>query len=414
MKGLSLICLCTAAGLAYSPAVLSAAPDIRDTVKVQNSERLSAAESAADISRNVDSTAVLLNDTSGTWTLRRCIEYALVENISLQKSRIAVDDANVDIKTAKGALFPSLSFSTSHSVINRPYQESSATVSGTEILESNSNTSYTGNYGLNAQWTVYNGGRNRKTIRQEELNTRIAELDVSSTANDIMESIAQTYIQILYANESVDVNRNTLEVSTAQLERGKELLASGSISRADYAQLESQVSNDKYQLVTAQTTLQDYRLQLKQVRPFHVEGPGVPARGRHKLHVEAEAFAELVQAAEHGIAGLGRAGAGTGGGRILLPRLAGGRGNGLHAVVFKPLTHQRGDIPGKLLLRCGRVHGKGQYQHAGFGRLRRSRPCKQAHGKACQTRKNVAHKALPISVQGCGPYFPQVPGYASL
>ena len=270
MKGLSLICLCTAAGLAYSPAVLSAAPDIRDTVKVQNSERMSAEESAADISRNVDSTAVLLNDTSGTWTLRRCIEYALAENISLQKSRIAVDDANVDIKTAKGALFPSLSFSTSHSMINRPYQESSATVSGTEILESNSNTSYTGNYGLNAQWTVYNGGRNRKTIRQEELNTRIAELDVSSTANDIMESIAQTYIQILYANESVDVNRNTLEVSTAQLERGKELLASGSISRADYAQLESQVSNDKYQLVTAQTTLQDYRLQLKQL--LEIEG----------------------------------------------------------------------------------------------------------------------------------------------
>ena len=51
----------------------------------------------------------------------------------------------------------------------------------------------------------------------------------------------------------------------AQFERGKELFSAGSISRADYAQLEAQVSNDRYQLVTAQTTLSDYRLQLKQL-----------------------------------------------------------------------------------------------------------------------------------------------------
>ena len=206
-----------------------------------------------------------LLDTGSLWTLRKCIEYAMEENITLKKSRISVENAEVDIKSAKGALFPNLSFSTGQSVINRPYQENSATVSGTEILESNSNTSYTGNYGLNAQWTVYNGGKTRKTIQQNELSSRIASLDVENTANSIMESIAQVYVQILYADESLDVNRNTLEVSIAQMERGRELLAAGSISKADYAQLAAQVSNDRYQLVTAQTTLNDYKLQLKQL-----------------------------------------------------------------------------------------------------------------------------------------------------
>ena len=36
-------------------------------------------------------------------------------------------------------------------------------------------------------------------------------------------------------------------------------------SQSDLAQLEAQVSTDKYQLVTAQATLQDYKLQLKQL-----------------------------------------------------------------------------------------------------------------------------------------------------
>ena len=93
----------------------------------------------------------------------------------------------------------------------------------------------------------------------------MAVLDVATTYNDIEQSIAQLYIQILYADESVKVNENTLQVSEAQRDRGKQLLDAGSIARSDYAQLEAQVSTDRYQLVTAQATLQDYKLQLKQL-----------------------------------------------------------------------------------------------------------------------------------------------------
>ena len=199
------------------------------------------------------------------WTLEDCIDYALRENISLRKSRINAASSDVDVLTAKAALFPNLSFSTSQNLVNRPYQETGNSVSGTEILRNNGKTSYNGNYGLNAQWTVYNGNKRSKTIEQEKLNNQIAELDISTTANSIEESITQLYVQILYASESVNVNRNTLSVSQAQCERGKQLLAAGSLSKADYAQLEAQVSSDNYQLVTSQAALQDYKLQLKQL-----------------------------------------------------------------------------------------------------------------------------------------------------
>ena len=199
------------------------------------------------------------------WSLQDCLDYALENNITLQQSRIAAESSAVDVKTAKSALFPNLSFSTSHSLINRPYRQTGSTVSGTEILQSEGSTSYTGNYGLNAGWTIYSGGANRKSVRQAELDTRIALLDADAVANSIEESITQTYVQILYAAESVNVNRNTLEVSIAQSERGRQLLEAGSLSKADYAQLQAQVSSDKYQLVTSEATLQDYKLQLKQL-----------------------------------------------------------------------------------------------------------------------------------------------------
>lgn len=212
--------------------------------------------------------ALQARDSTGTvsvWTLEDCIGYALQNNITIRQSRLNTESAAVDIKTAKAAMFPDLSFSTSQSVINRPYQENSTTVSGTELLLSNSSTSYSGSYGLNAQWTVFSGGRLRKTVKQDELAHRQSMLEEQTQSNSIVEAIASTYIQILYASESVNVNRNTLEVSIAQMERGKELLDAGSLSTADYAQLEAQVSNDRYQLVVSRNSLADYKLQLKQL-----------------------------------------------------------------------------------------------------------------------------------------------------
>ena len=161
--------------------------------------------------------------------------------------------------------FPSLSFSTGQNVTNRPYQETSNTVSGTEIISSDSKTTYNGNYGLNAQWTLWNGNKRLNAIKQKKTSQQIAGLTVAETENSLQEQIAQIFIQILYADESVKINQNTLQVSQATYDRGKELFHKGSISKADLAQLESQVGSDKYQLVISESSLRDYKLQLKQL-----------------------------------------------------------------------------------------------------------------------------------------------------
>lgn len=199
------------------------------------------------------------------WTLDDCIDYALEKNIGLQQDKISLEETSVDVKTARAALFPSLSFSSGHNVTNRPYQEQSNMVSGTEIISSDSKTTYNGNYGLSAQWTLWNGNKRLNTIKQRKTSREIAGLTVAETENSLQEQITQLFIQILYADESVKINENTLQVSRATYERGQELFKEGSISKADLAQLEAQVSSDKYQLVTAESSLRDYKLQLKQL-----------------------------------------------------------------------------------------------------------------------------------------------------
>ena len=199
------------------------------------------------------------------WNLQACIDYALQQNITIRKNRLNAESAEVDVKTAKAALFPSLTASVSQRIVNRPNSQTNTIIDGDNITSSQSKTSYNGSYGIDANWTLYNGSKRLNTLKQQRMNNRIAELSVAESENTIEESITQIYVQILYAAEAVKVNEATLDVSRAECERARALLAAGSIARSDLAQLEAQVSTDKYQLVTAQATLQDYKLQLKQL-----------------------------------------------------------------------------------------------------------------------------------------------------
>ena len=186
------------------------------------------------------------------WDLQTCIDYALRQNITIRKNRLNAESAEVDVKTAKAALFPSLTASVSQRIVNRPNSETNTIIDGDNITSSQSKTSY-------------NGSKRLNTLKQQRMNNRIAELSVAESENNIEESITQIYVQILYAAEAVKVNEATLAVSRAECERARALLAAGSIAKSDLAQLEAQVSTDNYQLVTAQATLQDYKLQLKQL-----------------------------------------------------------------------------------------------------------------------------------------------------
>ena len=178
------------------------------------------------------------------WDLQACIDYALQQNITIRKNGLNAESAQVDVKTARAALFPSLSASVSQRVVNRPKSETNTIIDGDNITSSQSKTSYNGSYGIDANWTLYNGGKRLNTIKQQQLNNRIAELSVAQSENSIEESIAQTYVQILYAAEAVKVNESTLEVSQAECERARQLLEAGSIAKSDLAQLEAQVSTE--------------------------------------------------------------------------------------------------------------------------------------------------------------------------
>lgn len=200
------------------------------------------------------------------WTMQECIDYAMENNITLQKSILQKQSATEDLKGAKGALLPSLSASTNQSVGYQPWKDAGiATVTNGTVNTKVDKTYYNGSYGLNAQWTVWNGGKNTNNVKLKGIAEDDAELQTKETANTILQRIAQIFTQILYLDESVKVNEQMLETAKKNEERGKEMVNVGKMSKADLAQLTAQRATDEYNIVETRSQLLNYKLQLKQL-----------------------------------------------------------------------------------------------------------------------------------------------------
>lgn len=198
------------------------------------------------------------------WTLQECIDYALQHNINIQKTSVQRRSAHEDVLQSQAALLPSLSASTNHSVNYTPWVSGGISTDGYS-RSSIDKVYYNGSYSVSGNWTVWNGNRNRNTVRLNRLAEEAASLDSAVQARTIEEQIMQLYVQILYSTEAIAVNRESLATSTSNESRGREMVDVGKMSRVDLAQLTSQRAQDEYNVVAAESQVREYKRQLKQL-----------------------------------------------------------------------------------------------------------------------------------------------------
>lgn len=200
---------------------------------------------------------VLMAETS-TWSYSDCVDYAREHNISLRKSRLNEETSAYNLDEAKAQWQPTLDFATSQGLTNYPWGKG------------NKNT-YNSSYGLNAGWTVWNGGQRENTIKRNELQTRIDKLNTDNIMRTLETDLLQVYINILYAREAIGIYEEAANLSQAQAERARALMEAGRLSRVDYAQLQAQYEQDKYGVVNARGTYDTRRMELKKLLELGID-----------------------------------------------------------------------------------------------------------------------------------------------
>jgi outer membrane protein len=191
------------------------------------------------------------------WTLEKCINYALENNITIQQYELSTEYQENQLQQSKNNRLPNLSANVSQGVnFGR-----SETLDGTYNNYTRANTSAD----LGANVLIWNGGRIKNTVKQNEFSFKASLEDFQKAKDDITLNIASAYLEILFAQELIQVSKKQVEQTKRQIERSRQLVEAGTIARGALLEAKSQLAREELELVNNKNNLQLAYLNLAQI-----------------------------------------------------------------------------------------------------------------------------------------------------
>jgi outer membrane protein len=193
----------------------------------------------------------------GPWSLSDCINYALDHNITVQQSKLTVEQREVELNTAQMSRLPSVSASASENL-------SFGRGLTADNTYSNSNTTST-SFSLGSSVPIFQGFDITNSIKLGKLNLEAATVDLEKARDDIRVAVAQAYVQILYDQELLRVAKEQTQHDAELLEQVRERLAAGKVSEAEVSAQQATLAQSRQSEIQAAGNLDIAVLELTQL-----------------------------------------------------------------------------------------------------------------------------------------------------
>ncbi len=214
------------------------------------------------------------DDENKTWTLEECINYALKNNLSIQRGELDVRDTEIQLTQSKADIYPNLSMGGGYS--NRWGRSIDPTTNLFETQRIQS-LGVQGNSGI----TVYGGFQLRNRIKQNRINMEVSSYDLESAENDVMLSVTNAFLNVILDYELLDNAEIQLSTTKAQLETVRKQVRVGALPYSNELDLVAQVESNEVQVINAENNLRISQLRLKQLllipasEPFEIDIPEI-------------------------------------------------------------------------------------------------------------------------------------------
>lgn len=208
------------------------------------------------------------------WNLQECVDYALEHNISIRQSDIQAKIAGINYKQSKLSQIPSANFTN-----NDGFRFGKSQNPSTGILENQNYFSVGMNFNTSVE--IFNWFSKKNAILANEWTMLSAEASVEKLKNDIILTVANSYLQVLLAKEQQEIARVQVEQSRTQLDIIKKQVNAGALPELNAIEIESQLANDSANYITAignvsqaEYTLKAY-MNLDAAADMEIETPSV-------------------------------------------------------------------------------------------------------------------------------------------
>jgi outer membrane protein len=192
------------------------------------------------------------------WTLEDCINYAVANNIGLQRQKLQTKSAEVDLLKSRMDFLPSLNLGTD---ANIQYGRSVNPVDYSITFEQN----FSNQYYMNAELNVFNGFIAMNTVAANKFMVKAGVEYEKMVRNRLIIDILGQYYQILYARGLENASKMQLDLSERQLFRITKMVETGKEAVSKQYEIESRVSADKLAYVVARNTTSQAITTMKQI-----------------------------------------------------------------------------------------------------------------------------------------------------
>jgi outer membrane protein len=196
-----------------------------------------------------------------TWTLEKCINYALAKNIQVRKGELSNQESVLNADQARMQRMMSVNAS-----IGQNFNWARSTATGSSSLTGSNGSSYSVSSGV----TLFNASKLTNLISQAELGIEGGKYSLETTKESISLNILSAYLQILYAEEQVNNSEKQIESSKSQLNLAGERLITQLISKSDYAQVKSQLASEELTMANSKSQLAIDKINLMQLMELPV------------------------------------------------------------------------------------------------------------------------------------------------
>lgn len=179
------------------------------------------------------------------WDLRRCVDYAVENNISVKQEDIRARLSQLTYKQSNLSKYPSVNFSSSAGI------NSGRSIDRTTNQYTTQNIFYN-SFGLQAGVDLFNFGAKKNTIAANQFAYLAATATVEKVKNDISLNVAGSYLQVLLNKEQLTIDSIKVQQTAAQLNNTRKLVQAGSVPELNAVQLEAQLAQDSANFITAQ------------------------------------------------------------------------------------------------------------------------------------------------------------------
>jgi outer membrane protein len=190
------------------------------------------------------------------WDLKKCVDYAWQNNISVKQQEIQAKLAGINENQAKLSAYPNANFSTNTGVqFGRSVDPTTNQFTTTQLLFQGAN--------LNADIVVFNWHRTKNTLLSSQLETKASVANVEKVKNDIALLVATNFLQALLNKEQVGIAEVQFMQTKNQLEATRRRVKAGALPELNATELEAQLARDSTGIINAKATADISMLQLK-------------------------------------------------------------------------------------------------------------------------------------------------------